>query len=243
MKKTILLVEDNKELMEMIKGALQREFNVLEASTCSESQRHLSNHIDLALIDYLLPDGDGFEVLDALRRSKPALPAIMMTGYSQKDLVIRALRAGVTDYIEKPVCLKYLREKLSAILDGDGANRADEHLRVVENREESIMVSIASFIRENYMQELSLEKMLKLAGMNRTRFCATFKQRTGRTFVSYLNQVRIENASELLKNSDLNVTGTAHKVGYKNVIHFERVFRKMKGTSPRRYRNGLRSRD
>jgi putative two-component system response regulator len=104
-KKTILIVEDDTVVREVIKDALKREYNVLEASNYSEAVKLLGHSVDLAIIDYILPDSDGFEVLKAIREEKIALPAIIMTGYSNEAVVIKALRSAVADYIKKPIKL------------------------------------------------------------------------------------------------------------------------------------------
>jgi YesN/AraC family two-component response regulator len=238
-KKTILLVEDDDVVRDMIRGALQRGYRVLEASKCSEAAKKLPNRFDLALIDYDLPDGDGFEVLERIREMQPAMPVIMMTGFSRKDLVIRALRAGVTDYIEKPICFKYLLSKIARVLGGPGVvevNEPDTNRGAAENRDEFVVDGIAMHIREYYMRDLPLNAVSKMANMNRSKFCAIFKKRFGQTFTAYLKNVRVRNASELLRNSSLSVTEISHAVGYGSVVHFDRVFRDVHGLSPKEYR-------
>ena len=91
MKKSILLVEDDAALRNLLKETLINEFEVLEASNYSEGINQSGNNIDLALIDYALPGRDGFEVLKMLREKRPSLPAIMMTAYSSEELAIKAV--------------------------------------------------------------------------------------------------------------------------------------------------------
>lgn len=146
-KKTILLVEDDGAVRELLRGGLERNYNILEASGCSEAKKQLSNHIDLALVDYYLPDSNGLDVLKAIREVKHGVPFILMTAYSTESLAIKALRAEVTDYIKKPLSFVYLKGKLSEILDGkkDGG-----HPETVSSREVFIADSIAAFIEDNY---------------------------------------------------------------------------------------------
>src|SRR4030043_756711 len=125
-KKSILLVDDDEVVRTMIKGFLEREYNVLEASSYSEAIKLLRYPLDLALIDYILPDSDGFELLKAIREEKLALPAIIMTGYSNEAIIIKALRSAVADYIKKPLSIVYLRRRLSEILGDHEAGRHHE---------------------------------------------------------------------------------------------------------------------
>ncbi|MEW6418907.1 MAG: response regulator transcription factor [Nitrospirota bacterium] len=232
-KKTILLVDDDPVVRDVIKGALEREYDVLEASGYQEVIKQLTKPVDLALIDYILPDRDGFEVLKALREIKPALPAIIMTGYSSEKVAIKALRSAVADYIKKPISLKYLRRRLSEIVGGKWTNESNEHL---ETREEFILDGIAAYIRENYMKDLTLDNLAKMACMSRFKLSRSFKDRFGKTFTSYLNSIRVKNALELLKNPNINIAEAAHLVGYKSGRYLNRIVKAVYKMSPTEYR-------
>ncbi len=232
-RKNILLVDDDAVIRDMIKDALRREYNILEASGYQEVVKQLARPIDLALIDYVMPDCDGFEVLKAIREVKPSLPAIIMTGYSNERVVIKALRSSVADYIKKPLSLAYLRRRLSEILGGKWNY---EHPANVETREEFILDGIAAYIRENYMKDLTLDKLAGMACMNRFKLSTAFKDRFDQSLTSYLNSIRVKNAVELLKNPSINITEIAHFIGYKSIEHFDRVFKAIYGVSPREYR-------
>lgn len=240
-KKTILLVEDDTVVREVIKDALKREYNVLEASGYSEAIKLFSYPIDLALIDYILPDGDGFEVLKAIREVKPELPAIIMTAYSNENVVLMAIRTEVADYIKKPLKLAYLRKRLSVILGNTEKDKKNNNnFEGLESREEFILDSVAAYLEEKYMKELTLDKVAGIACMSRFRFCRTFKERFGQSFVLYLNSIRVKNAAELLKKPNLTITEISQFVGYKSITHFERMFRTIYGISPGEYRKKAR---
>jgi YesN/AraC family two-component response regulator len=239
-RKSILLVEDDTLVRDMIKGALVRKYDVLEASMYSDAINQIRNPIDLALIDYVLPDRDGFELLKTIREEKPALPVIMMTAYGNETMVINAFRKGVTDYLKKPLSIKYLMRKVSEIL---GEKDDNGHFENAGNRNEFIMDGIATYMEEKYMEDLTRKKMANMARMHRNKFCKVFKNKFGKTFTSYLNHIRIKNAAGLLENPDLNITEIAFFVGYRNIVHFERVFREVYGISPREYRRSMNDRN
>lgn len=236
--KNILLVDDDSTVRDIIKFVLEKKkYYVLEASTYSEAIEQLNNPVDLAIIDYILPDRDGFEVFKKIREIKPTLPAIIMTAYGTEAVVIKALRKGVTEYMKKPVSLSYLTGKVSEMLGGEKDIAAQED---VNSRDEFIIDGIAAYMEEKYREDLTLDKLASMARVNRNKFCKIFKERLGQTVTSYLNNLRIRNAAELLINSDLNITEIAYFVGYKSVDHFERVFRKTYELSPREYRKRLK---
>jgi YesN/AraC family two-component response regulator len=239
-KKSILLVEDDDVVRDMIKEGLERRYHVLEAATCSKAIEQSKKPFDLALIDYNLPDSDGFEVLKAIRESKPRLPIIFMTAYSTDTLAIKAFRSGVTDYIRKPLSFSYLWAKLSEILEGEETKEFSES---VESREVFIMDSVAAFIEENYKEDLTREELAQKAHMEKYRFSRAFNARFGKNVKSYLNTVRVIRAAEILsKNADLSIANIAVSVGYGGIQHFEKMFKQVYGMSPNEYRrNQIRS--
>jgi YesN/AraC family two-component response regulator len=232
-KKTILLVEDEAVVRDMIRGALEREYHVVEASTCSEALKRLADPIDIVLLDYALPDRDGFEVLKEIRSAKPFLPVILMTGYGSEHVVIKALRTGVTDYIKKPISFSYLMKRLSEIL---GTKPGETDWSDSVTREEFIMDGIAVYIEDRSTEDLSLEKLARMACLSKFNFCRAFKSRFGQSLTSYLNSVRVRRAARLLSDANLTITEIATFVGYDSLAHFGRVFRKVYGVSPSEFR-------
>ena len=233
-KKTILLVEDDAVVRDMIRGALEGSYSILEASNCLEVHEFLSHHLDLAIVDYMLPDGTGFDILEVLRQEHRNLPVIFMTAYSSENLAIRALREGITDYVKKPLSFAYLRGKLSEILEG---KKTTGHPDSSESREIFIMDSIAAFIHDNFGEDLSRGNLAGRAYMSESKFGRAFKERFGRSVQSYLQDIRLSKAANLLgNNQDLSITDIALFVGYANVAHFTRMFKKVYGISPLEYR-------
>jgi YesN/AraC family two-component response regulator len=239
-KKTILLVEDDKVVREMLKEALERDYNVYEASGYKEALKHPIKNIDLALIDYMLPEGrNGLEVLKAIRQEKPSIPAIIMTGFGTEVLAIKAFRTGATDYIKKPLRIAYLRKILTEILEGRNGSGQHEEETTPASREEFIINSITEYIEHNYKEELTLEELAHRANMDLFKFSRAFKNQTGQSLPSYLNTVRISRASELMTNPEFNITDIALNVGYGNLGHFWRVFKTINGMLPGEYRKKI----
>lgn len=234
-KKSILLVEDDEVIRTMVKDYLEREYHVIETSRYAEAVKKLAEHIDLALIDYALPDHDGFELARAIRQTKPHLPIIMMTAYSTETMVLKALRVGITDYIKKPMKLTYLMKRVSELLKGP-SGEFDFESENTGSRKEFIMDSVGWYIEENYMEDFSLDKLANKLGINKFNLCRSFKERFGQGFISYLNNIRVKNAAELLTKPNLNITEIAYAVGYKSFTQFERAFKKTYGIAPREYR-------
>jgi len=239
--KTILLIDDDPIIREIIRDALDGHYVVFEASCYEEAIKFSNRHIDLAIIDYALPDADGFETLQALRKGMPSLPAIIMTAYGSERFALKTIESRVTDYINKPLKLSYLKLRISEVIGQKTDIRQYGHSEGKDNREGLIPDGIPAYIEKNYMKHLTLDMLARKASMNKFRFCKAFKEQVGETFISYLNNIRIRNATRFLRKDDLNITEIAYVVGYKNIVHFGRVFKDIHGVPPREYRKKFKN--
>jgi AraC-like DNA-binding protein len=99
------------------------------------------------------------------------------------------------------------------------------------------MSDIFQYTMNNYHKEVTLHQVSDIANMTPNAFCRYFKQRTNKTFVNFLIDIRIGNACKLLtKNNDLNITEISYKSGFNNLANFNRKFKAIKGVTPSEYR-------
>ncbi len=116
-KRTVLLVEDEQSITEPLAGALASEgFDTRVAGTCGEALE-LARRIspDLVLLDVMLPDGSGFDVLRELRRSSE-VPVIMLTARGEETDRIVGLELGADDYVVKPFSAREVVARIRAVL-------------------------------------------------------------------------------------------------------------------------------
>jgi len=93
------------------------------------------------------------------------------------------------------------------------------------------------FIMANYNNQITLEDAANVANMTPQAFCRYFKKHTGHTFISFLNEVRINDAckSLLYGNNSECISGAAYKAGFNSITNFNRVFKSIIGKSPKLY--------
>jgi AraC-like DNA-binding protein len=96
-----------------------------------------------------------------------------------------------------------------------------------------------AYIADNYADELSLARVAGAVNMSAFYFCKTFKKATGLTFTDYLARVRVEKVKNLLLNPHKRVSEAAYEAGFQSLSQFNRVFRRIAGQAPSRYRDGL----
>lgn len=112
----------------------------------------------------------------------------------------------------------------------------------ISDKNEPKLRSIYDFIKRNHKETITLEKIAEIAHMSPTGFCRFFKTMTQKTFSQYLTEVRIENACELLRNSDYTIADCCYSSGYNNLSNFHRHFKKNTGMSPSQYRTNIGNR-
>lgn len=98
-----------------------------------------------------------------------------------------------------------------------------------------------NYIREHMDREIPLEELLKLTGMSKSHFSKNFKKITGKTFVTYLNDMRIDTAKKYLTETKQSVYWIAGQVGYADEHYFRRVFKEKTGKSPNKFREDVQN--
>lgn len=93
-----------------------------------------------------------------------------------------------------------------------------------------------NYIREHMDREITLKELLQLTGMSKSHFSRKFKDLTGKTFVTYLNDLRIEAAKKYLTETRQPIYWIARQVGYADERYFRRIFRERIGDNPKQFR-------
>jgi AraC-like DNA-binding protein len=99
---------------------------------------------------------------------------------------------------------------------------------------------VFQFLSKNFREEVSLAQIASIANMTPNAFCRYFKQRTGKAFTVFLNEMRIEFAAKLIAGSHDNFGNIAQECGFNSISYFNRQFKRVMQTSPMAYRNKYR---
>lgn len=102
------------------------------------------------------------------------------------------------------------------------------------------MDTIIKLVEEHYTENIGLTNIAEMAGMNPDYLGRLFKDHTGKTFVEYITDLRINYSMELLKNSTLKIKQIGETVGYPNSNYFIKVFKQHTTLTPKEYQNGLK---
>jgi two-component system OmpR family response regulator len=127
----LLVVEDEEMILELLSGSLRfAGFDVVTAVSGAEALRAVTaSRPDLVLLDVMLPDGDGFEVVRRMRSSGPDVPVIFVTARDGVHERVAGLALGADDYVTKPFSLDEVLERIRAVLRRTGRAAARPRLR------------------------------------------------------------------------------------------------------------------
>lgn len=98
---------------------------------------------------------------------------------------------------------------------------------------------VINYISQHFGDKITLEQVAESVGMSESAFSHFFKKRTNRSFVDYLNDIRVGNAAKMLFETSHTISEICYSSGFNNVSNFNRIFKKKKGQTPSKYRTDI----
>ena len=189
---------------------------------------------DVLFSDIAMPGMDGLTMIAALRSEFPEMQISILTGYRDFDFCQRAMRLGVARFLLKPSNMEELEEALRTMTERCGRQ---EETAQTENASGFIVRNALAYMEEHYQEKLTLNKVADQIYVSQWHLSKLLNKQEGKNFSEILNQIRINKAKELLKDPALRIADIAEMVGFVEVAHFSRVFKKVAGVSANEYRN------
>jgi DNA-binding NtrC family response regulator len=142
---TIFIVDDDALLRLSLRDRFDREgYHLVEAGSCAEATARLTPDVDLVLLDFQLPDGDGLSVLRHIKEKSPETIVILMTAYSSVSNAVEAMKLGAFHYVNKPFDMDEIVLLAEKALETTRLRREVRSLRGSQRREHSFDTIIGS---------------------------------------------------------------------------------------------------
>jgi len=246
-KDIILVVEDNADVQEYIRGALEPEYTVKQAKDGEEGLRQAREIVpDLIICDIMMPGMDGYELCRTLKTeiATSHIPVILLTAKAAEENIIRGLETGADDYITKPFNTKMLLARIHNLIE------LRRHWQKTWDREMTLQPTgmTVSAVDKKFIKELKqvMEKNIPDTDFNVDQLCrklymshATLYRKihalTGETPTDFIRSYRLKRGAELLKSGVGSVLEVALEVGFSSANYFTKCFKKKFHQLPTEY--------
>jgi AraC-like DNA-binding protein len=204
-----------------------------ELNKCTEKKIHeitIQFHNDL-FSDSLLSRRIMGPIKEMFNRSNHGILFSKKTGEELADRLVRISKLDGMDYFLEVISILH-----------DMANSRNQRLLSTYTvdydtfEDDDKMKLVYEYIQKNFSNKITLDEVSDIASMSPVSFNRFIKKRTGKTFVNYLNDIRVGYAARWLTEKDLSISEIAFKSGFNNIANFNRIFKSVKNTTPSLYR-------
>jgi len=242
--KIVLVIEDNETMRSIIRQGLSADYQVLEAADGEEGeQMAIETSPDLIICDVMMPRKSGFEVSEGLKSNEITshIPIILLTGRADISDRMTGLETGVDAYLVKPFNAGELKLQIKNLLEQREKLKlkysSQTILSVVESETKSIdevfLEKVTRIINNNISDEkFNVQSLLLELGMSRTQLHRKLKVLVNQSANELIQNIRMQKASEMLKNKTASISEISFRVGFTNPSYFARAFKQHFGHTP-----------
>ena len=246
-KQTLLIVEDNKDILEYISELLSNEFNILRASDGREGLEKAINELpELIVSDVMMPIMDGMSLTREIKSNVQTshIPIILLTARTSFSYKLEGFETGADDYITKPFNEQLLRGRIKNILKNrqllQEKFKAEEIPLISElsinKTDQEFLETITYLIKENIGSEkLNTNFLITELGMSHSVVYKKLKSLTGLTIQEYSTDFKLKTAKKLITTQNLSVADVSYMVGYSDRKYFSKLFKQRFGKNPSAY--------
>ena len=191
---------------------------------------------DVIFTDIRMPGLSGLELLQAIPEVSPDSKVVIITGFAEFSYAKEAVQHHAFDYLLKPIKEEDLQRVMTAILKERG-EAEDEEIKAPVN--DKMIDSVVADIRDHYMEDISLTSLAAKYNVSMGSLSKMIKDHLQLNFSDYIASLRIQRAKELLSDETLSIQEIAEIVGYNDYFYFTKVFKKIEGISPSKYRKEI----
>ena len=197
----ILIVDDEPRLCSSLKALLSHQGYEAHTSTGGKQAMEslAGNGFDLVLLDIVMPDIDGYQVMDYIDRRSLETPVIFITGHACVDSAVSALRGGACDYLRKPLDYEELLKTVANAVDQKRVNnepnqvskrplKAKEELEAAQTVKDELLARVSYTMRIPVNGVIGMTKLLLDTGLTSEQHeCAEMLRATGESLLDMIN--------------------------------------------------------
>lgn len=249
---SILLVEDNTELLALMKRLLGNFYCVRTANNGEKAQKMIEKYpLDIVITDVMMPVMDGIELTSWIKNSKEyaQLPVIMLTAKTKGDDRNEGYRAGADDYITKPFHIIDLQVRIDNIIANRKRIREQFQIQTEYSVEKQHYSSPDEIFLKSAIEQVlahitdcdyGREDLASDLCISSSTLYNKLRAITGTNISSFINSIRLKEACKLLKQApQMRIAVLAVKVGFSTARYFSQCFKKEFGMTVREYADSI----
>ena len=250
---TILIVEDNLELLQLLSDMFESEYRVITATNGEEGlSKTLEHQPDIVLSDWMMPVMSGSEMCLKIKSNFAVchIPVILLTAKVGVEHNMESLKLGADDYITKPFNVNLLLARCNNLVAGrkllqEKFAQSDEFnpQSVASNEMDKNFLERASDVIEENIEnpDFNIDEFSRKMNLSRTGLFNKIKGVTGQTPNEFIINMKMKKASFLLTNHpEFNITDITYQLGFNSPKYFSKCFKNQFGVTPSEYRQTSR---
>ncbi len=249
-KYSVLIIEDNKDLSLFLKNKLQLEYDIHLSDGTDAIEKAFETIPDIILCDINLPDKDGFEICEILKKDLRTshIPTVILTALGNKESYIKGLQSGADLYLTKPFSYSILIQSIKSLLYNREKLRyyftsnihKIEEINSFGDIEQKFISQLNTLINDNLgNSDYSVENLAENLTISRVQLYRKVKAIMGISISDYIGNIRLEKAKTMLENGSLTVSEIAYANGFSSPNYFSTAFKNKYGISPAAFRKSV----
>ncbi len=243
----LLIVEDNPDLRQYVRGIFGEHYQIEEAQDGEDGLRKAIELVpDIVICDLMMPRLDGFGFCKALKTDLRInhIPVVMLTAKATLEDRLEGLALGADDYLAKPFSTDELLIRVQNLLQ-QRLVLQQKYLQTAVLAEPLPMVEVAPSMDELFLEKalgivehntadssFDVEAFAEAMSMTSVQLRRKLKALTGQTVTVFVRNYRLEKAAELLRSRAGTVSDIAYRVGFESLPYFSKVFQERFGKAP-----------
>ncbi|MDD7887693.1 substrate-binding domain-containing protein [Flavivirga sp. 57AJ16] len=244
---SILIIEDNLDLVKYLKGKLSLEYSVSVSDGTDGIEKALELIPDIILCDVSLPGKSGFDICKILKKDLRTshIPTIILTALNNKESYIKGLESGADLYLTKPFSFSILAESIKTLI----YNREKLRYYFLNNvynidasssfgsMEQEFILKLNKIIDNNMdNSKFSVENLANDLNISRIQLYRKMKAIMGVNVSDYIQNIRLEKAKKMLRDTSLTISEIAYATGFSTPNYFSTSFKNKFNKSPKAFR-------
>jgi ligand-binding sensor domain-containing protein/signal transduction histidine kinase/DNA-binding response OmpR family regulator len=244
---SLLIVEDNDDLLEFLRNNLKQEYNILMATNGEEAIHVLENHhVDVIVSDVMMPVMDGVELVSRVKQDEQLshIPIVLLSAKTNIEIKVDGLESGADCYIDKPFSIEFLKAQIYSLIrnrikiqEKFAKSPNISYSAIASNKKDTAFINkLNDEIEKNLTDsEYSIDKLAQAIAMSRSNLQRKIKGLTGLAPNDYIKIYKLKKSARLLQSTSYRINEVCFLAGFNNPSYFSKCFQKQFGVLPKEF--------